>query len=80
MQALNAYSRWLIAHPYKTKMVTSGLIFGLSDSIVQKYLDGAEEVDPVRLTKVSSVGALFLAPVLHKWFGTALPAWYKNVL
>ena len=61
-------------------MVTSGLIFGLSDLIIQKGMEEVEELDSTRTVKFCGVGGLFVAPVLHKWFGTALPAWYKHVL
>ena len=34
MFALNAYTKWLNVHPYKTKMITSGGIFAAADVIV----------------------------------------------
>ena len=80
MKAINTYSRWLMAYPYRTKMITSGLIFGLSDVIIQKGMEKKEDFDTERALKFCGIGGLFVAPVLHKWFGTALPAWYKHVL
>ena len=67
MQALNAYSRWLMVYPYRTKMITSGLIFGLSDLVCQKFVEKSTKLDWARISQVGTVG-VFAAPALHLYF------------
>lgn len=73
MKIINAYSRLLRKNPYRTKMISSSIIFGLSDYICQRYIEKKQSINWLRVCKLSSIGGLFIAPSLHIYFETVLP-------
>ena len=62
---LSIYSKWLVTHPYKTKMITTWGIFIGSDYIVQKLIEKKKEIDYERLMKMPLCGLFYLGPFLH---------------
>jgi hypothetical protein len=67
---LNSYTGMLDASPYTTKIITSAIIGGLGDYIVQIYQARKSNagVDFRRVMVFAAVCGLYLAPVIHVWF------------
>jgi len=70
---LKRYIQLLEEHPYKTKMITSGIISGMGDVASQALTAGSLEAFTLafsleRLVKYAGVGALVTAPILHHWY------------
>jgi hypothetical protein len=68
----DSYNQNLIDHPYVTKVISSAVIGGLGDVLVQIYVafrkGTAVDIDLRRLTVFSLVSGLYFAPVIHFWF------------
>ena len=76
---LEAYETLLQRHPWPTKMVSSGVIGGLGDVLVQLLeTRGAPQrsIDLRRLAVFSAVASLYIAPSIGLWFAylNGLPA------
>jgi hypothetical protein len=67
---LNSYTGMLDASPYTTKIITSAIIGGLGDYIVQIYQarKSNASIDYRRVMVFAAVCGLYLAPVIHVWF------------
>eukprot|EP00164_Ancoracysta_twista_P010939 GFYU01016673.1.p1 GENE.GFYU01016673.1~~GFYU01016673.1.p1 ORF type:complete len:190 (+),score=45.79 GFYU01016673.1:141-710(+) len=63
------YSNMLERRPLITKGITSGLLFGMGDSIAQK-IDGTldKKWDKKRTMKMAAYGACVFAPATHLWY------------
>lgn len=66
----NSYNSLLLTHPFPTKMITSGFLFGLGDAICQFSIEKCsfKDYSISRTLKNSFVGAVFAAPYLHVWY------------
>lgn len=67
---LNGYTGLLSSHPYITKIVSSAVVGGLGDFLIQSY-DGRTSKKPIdlrRLLVFSMVTGIYIAPVIHLWF------------
>ena len=67
---LNGYTGLLSSHPYITKIVSSAVVGGLGDVLIQSY-DGRKSKKPIdlrRLLVFSMVTGIYIAPVIHLWF------------
>ena len=67
---LNGYTGLLNSHPYITKIVSSAVVGGLGDVLIQSY-DGRKTKKPIdlrRLLVFSMVTGIYIAPVIHLWF------------
>ena len=78
---LDCYSDLLTKHPYYTKIISSGVIGALGDTLIQK-LENRTSKKPFeyrRLFVFFLVTALYIAPVIHVWFDwlnlIPMPAW-----
>jgi hypothetical protein len=67
---LDSYTNLLIAHPYPTKMISSAIVGGLGDVLIQSYeaRKTKKPIDLRRLLVFSSVCSLYMAPVINVWF------------
>jgi Mpv17 / PMP22 family len=86
-QLLESYTRVLTAYPYATKIISSGLIGGMGDILIQAVQGrkSGQSFSLRRLVVFSSVAALYIAPVIHVWFNwlNVLPipsAWQENAV
>jgi hypothetical protein len=73
---LRSYSQLLDEHPYLVKMISSGIIAGIGDLLVQR-IQGKETgkaFDIRRWMVFTSVAAFYVAPVIHLWFN-----WLNNL-
>eukprot|EP01038_Epipyxis_sp_PR26KG_P006720 gene6720-9213_t len=81
------YNHYLEKYPYITKIVTSGIIGGTGDILIQLVLSKRSKVpiafDFRRLAVFSSVAGLYIAPVINVWFNwlnkTPVPKSFNNV-
>ena len=67
---LEKYSGLLNTHPYATKIVSSFLVGGLGDMLIQAY-EGRTTKKPIdlrRLLVFSCVTGIYIAPVINLWF------------
>lgn len=68
----NRYNALLETHPLATKMLTSGVLGGLSDVLVQTMSHNAVnspfELDLHRVAVFTAVCGLYFAPVVDAWF------------
>lgn len=89
--ALAWYSTKLDTHPMITKCITSGLISAAGDAICQSLTlpDQSNEKDAEntknmwdvqRTSRFAILGALWVGPVLHFWYGTLFQMFSKRVL
>ena len=53
MSFLAKYTSLLKTDPYKTKMLSSALIFGMSDVVCQKVVERKEKVEKMRVMQVA---------------------------
>lgn len=78
-KALHCYDKLLLQYPLATKMVSSGLIGGLGDLLIQRVEANDEKhihnnmkkkraIDLRRLFIFTAVSALYFAPFIHYWF------------
>jgi protein Mpv17 len=67
---LRSYSKLLEEHPYTTKMISSGVIGGIGDFLIQKVQgkDTGRAFDFRRWAVFTSVAAFYIAPVINVWF------------
>lgn len=67
---LDSYTGMLDASPYPTKIITSAIIGGLGDFLVQKYQsrNTNNNLDFRRVIVFATVCGLYIAPVIHVWF------------
>ena len=79
MFILNKYSTWLRVFPYRTKMLSSMVIFGLSDVICQKVVERQPVLSKKRVAQIGSVG-LFAGVGLHLYFEKGLPMLTNRIL
>ena len=63
---LDSYSSILEKHPYVVKIVTSGIIGGTGDILIQSYQ--GNPFDFRRLSVFTLVAGFYIAPVIHIWF------------
>lgn len=82
MGVFRLYNNLLKAHPYKTNMVTTGLLFGAGDGLAQflfpHRLDDDDESSPAeyhyqRTLRAMVYGLFFFAPLSVKWHAKTLP-------
>ena len=67
------YNVSLINSPYRTKMITAGVIFGGADAFCQTFLEKTPEnttkkFDWVRCMNMALIGSCISAPVNHIWY------------
>jgi len=67
------YNGSLVASPYKTKMITAGIIFGAADAFCQKVLEKSEDntqkkFDFQRCLNMMLIGSCMSAPINHLWY------------
>lgn len=66
------YGTLLEKYPYLTKCISSGIVGGSGDILIQQYnrrSDSTKKFDWRRLLVFTAVAALYIAPVIHLWFG-----------
>ena len=76
------YSKSLIESPYKTKMITNGVIFGLADLICQSFVEkksADRKLNYGRLLNMMAVGGLCAAPLGHLWYNRWAPALVSKI-
>lgn len=64
------YNLQLEKNPYMTKMITSAIVGGLGDVLIQLLgnPDSVKELDFRRTSVMMLVGGLYVAPLMHNWF------------
>jgi len=67
------YNLSLINSPYRTKMVTAGVIFGAADAVCQTFLEKSENNAPkrfdwARCMNMVLIGSCVSAPINHVWY------------
>lgn len=64
------YNSQLQKNPYVTKMITSSLVSGLGDVLVQLMSnpDTVQDLNYRRTAVMMMVGGLYVAPLMHNWF------------
>lgn len=64
------YNTQLEKNPYLTKMITSSLVGGLGDVLVQMLgdVDSVKELNYRRTAVMMLVGGFYVAPLMHNWF------------
>jgi len=67
---LEAYNDKLEKYPYRTKIISSGVVGGLGDILIQLVNNGGliHALDMRRLIVFTSVAAFYIAPVINIWF------------
>eukprot|EP01041_Mallomonas_annulata_P001950 gene1950-3786_t len=69
----DAYTNLLLTNPYPTKIISSGIVGGLGDILIQnvqnKMSKTPKPFDFRRLLVFVTVAAFYIAPVIHLWFG-----------
>lgn len=69
---INAYNNQLTKNPNRTKIITSGIVGGLGDVLIQllniKMKEDVNSFDYRRLAVFSTVSALYIAPAIGAWF------------
>lgn len=76
------YDKLLRAHPYKTNMLSTGLLFAAGDGLAQTFFPHHEDEDfekpaefhPQRTLRALVYGSLFFAPLTVKWHTQLLPS------
>lgn len=77
---IKIYMNGVETYPLLVKGITSGILSGSADIICQLYFPPAkididdsisqkQDIDIGRVVRFSSLGALFIAPSLHFWYG-----------
>lgn len=73
------YNNLLKRYPYRTNMVTTGILFGFGDSIAQHFFPHQNEdgsTDPYdfhRTLRSWTYGTFFMSPLSVFWYGKTLP-------
>ncbi len=73
----NRYSNALIEKPYKTKMLTAGVLGAIGDCMCQTLVEKKsfrENYDYQRTFNFTMIGALLSAPFCHLWYMKGAPA------
>lgn len=65
---LKRYNASLIDKPYRTKMITAGLIFGTADAVCQHFLEKTNQFNYRRLFNMIFYGTFISAPLAHLWY------------
>jgi hypothetical protein len=65
-KALKAYSNQLIKRPYITKIISSAIVGGTGDLLIQLFSKGS--VDFRRWIVFTTVAGFYIAPSIHVWF------------
>lgn len=67
---LERYSNLLQTSPYPTKIITSGILGGIGDTLIQSLerKTSKKPFDVRRLFVFMLVTAFYIAPVIHNWF------------
>lgn len=67
---LTSYNTNLEKHPHITKIISSGIVGGLGDILIQLIKNGGswQTLDLRRLAVFVSVAAFYIAPVINIWF------------
>jgi hypothetical protein len=83
---LNTYSDLLEKHPYRTKIISSGIIGAIGDTLIQLWKikqNSLYKFDYRRLLVFSTVAGLYIAPVINVWFNFLnkfpIPKSFNNV-
>lgn len=76
---LNRYTNWLTVSPFTSRMVTSGTLFFLGDTLCQTMMEGRgfgreKEWNYRRAARMTFLGTAFAGPVLYGWYSFGLPA------
>lgn len=73
---LRSYSQMLEEHPYIVKMISSGIIAGIGDLLIQRIQgkENGKAFDIRRWMVFTSVAAFYIAPVINLWFN-----WLNNL-
>ena len=69
---LTQYGGLLDQHPYLTRIISSGIVGGSGDILIQLFRKSKDKTaifDFRRLWVFSSVAAFYIAPVIYLWFG-----------
>ncbi len=74
---MRAYNSYLVKHPVITKSITSAFLGGLGDMICQK-IEGKKVFDFKRTITFSTVGLIYIGPMLHMNYSKFLPALVAN--
>jgi len=75
--AFNRYSNALIHKPYKTKMITAGVLTIVGDAVCQTVIEKKKftvNYDYRRSLNLAAIGTLFSAPFCHLWYMNFAPA------
>jgi len=78
----NRYSNALIQKPFKTKMLTAGVLSVGGDFVCQKYIEKREigkNYDYRRTMNLFLIGSLVSAPLIHLWYVKGAPAICRHV-
>jgi hypothetical protein len=69
-RALELYNNKLENFPIQTKMISSGVVGGLGDILIQLVQSGGnwKALDLRRLIVFITVASLYIAPVINIWF------------
>ena len=79
MFIVQKYNKCLLNYPLKTKMLTSGFLFGLGDYIAQTKFETAPKYNFKRTANLFILGSVFAAPALHKWYYVLPKFCEKNI-
>lgn len=75
------YNELLKKHPFRTNMVTTGILFGTGDAVAQHFFPHQVPDDPdyvshynfQRTLRACIYGSVFFAPCAVMWYGRKLP-------
>lgn len=79
------YNYFLRTYPYRTNMVTTGILFSIGDGIAQTYFPALDEdgkphpYDTTRTFRALIYGSVFFSPINVTWYVKTLP-YLKNPL
>lgn len=66
------YVQSLKARPLQTRMVTSGILFGIGDVVAQQGFEHrGTDHDAPRTLRTAFYGTVIFAPLVHTWLGVA---------
>lgn len=77
----NSYARLLETYPIRTKSVTAGIIFVLSDYLAQAFTKSSEStsssssLDVTRLLVSGGIGLCYFGPAAHYWYEWMFTLW-----
>ncbi|GFQ98627.1 protein Mpv17 [Trichonephila clavata] len=69
-QLLRWCNRIVVAHPWKTQLLTTGFLMATSDVIAQTAIEKKEvkDIEPLRVGRFAFLGSCFVAPILRTWY------------